>query len=384
MKNSIIKATAFLLAFIMAFSALTVGVSAVSASVAPGIDKAGAALVTGDFTAEPKPGIVNYYRFVALETGWYEIYSLGNYDTAANLFSSAPWYLWASEDDGEGKNFKLLYPLTAGETYYLTIETYETKKVMFDVKFEFLGEVELEVISYPTKNIYIKGYDTGTLSNGTEHVSIPYDGFEIKLTFGSGKIITFNDANIGNFFAGYEYDNLRTGANEICFRHGDAEVRWEIEIIENPVSSIEVVRLPDKTEYIHLIEGRTYSWAPFMKWFDPYLDLSGMKIKINYTDSTNETIEVDDSYDSSSVRIKHNGYDIAIGCHEASVGKNNVYVWYIGKMTTFEIDVVKPNIMQYFILGMMDIVHFFAAINNTENSFLKRISDWLHDFALKV
>lgn len=65
-----------------------------------------------------------YYEFTPKITGEYRFYSKGSLDTYAYLYDSEQYQLTSNDDGGEGNNFRIVYDLTAGETYYIAVELY--------------------------------------------------------------------------------------------------------------------------------------------------------------------------------------------------------------------------------------------------------------------
>ncbi|MCL2507933.1 MAG: hypothetical protein FWF05_02020 [Oscillospiraceae bacterium] len=389
MKKSMLKRTlAVLLAAVMAFS-----VFAVMGSAAPGGSFGEAILVTGDFSAVTvADDYPTFYKFVPNETGWYEIYSEAddNCDPYINLLDSDGNYLAYSDDNGIDLNFYLPCYLTAGETYYFLIRAFGLLAAEFDVKIGFLGAIqEAEITSYPAKNTFIMDYDCGVYGDDDEdyyfHLSL-YE-LEVKLTFDGGKVITLGSWEIYNKFE-ISHDKPVIGTNEIRFKSGNETVfTLDVEVIENPVKSIEVVKLPDRTDYTYRLDGYT-GGTLFNRYFQPYIFISGMEIKINYTNGTSEIVKVDDFdyyyWSDNNFYIEHNGYDINIYVESGTVGKNNVYVAYLGRYTTFEINVVKPTIMQRFFLFLMDIAGVFRDINYDQYSIWNRIYYLLRDTAREI
>ena len=75
-------------------------------------------------------GDLDFIKFVAPVTGEYQMYTMSyqsqNTDTYGYLYNSSQTQL-AYNDDGNGNlNFKIVYTLTAGQTYYIKIKHYST------------------------------------------------------------------------------------------------------------------------------------------------------------------------------------------------------------------------------------------------------------------
>lgn len=67
----------------------------------------------------------NLYRFVATGTGLITVESVANIDTYGSLWNSDGTELLTDDDDsGEGTDFKIQYPVTAGTTYLIGVRSY--------------------------------------------------------------------------------------------------------------------------------------------------------------------------------------------------------------------------------------------------------------------
>lgn len=89
-----------------------------------------------------------------------------------------------------------------------------------------------------------------------------------------------------------------------------------------PVSSIEVTKLPDKTEY--------------SIYFEEELDLSGLEITVYYTNGTS-AVWIFDGFDN----LSFNGHPIEVDTDDmVGIGTSTITVYYLGAQTTFNIEVV--------------------------------------------
>ncbi len=69
-------------------------------------------------------GGINYYKFVPTKSGKYVVYSKGDKDPKVTLYNSSGTELAKNDDGGENKNFRLVYDLQAGTTYYYAFDFY--------------------------------------------------------------------------------------------------------------------------------------------------------------------------------------------------------------------------------------------------------------------
>ena len=103
------------------------------------------------------------YRFVPSSTAWYTIHSSGSIDTMGYLLDANGNQLDTDDDDGAtGRNFRMVYRLTAGQTYYLKVKGYGSATGSFSVAVTSTVYVQtVEVI--PERMTLTKG-NTHTLS----------------------------------------------------------------------------------------------------------------------------------------------------------------------------------------------------------------------------
>lgn len=70
-------------------------------------------------------GDLDFFRFTPSRTGYYTIQSSGNTDVKATLYNNSYTDIAESDDEGGYPNFKIVYTLQAGQTYYLGIEAFQ-------------------------------------------------------------------------------------------------------------------------------------------------------------------------------------------------------------------------------------------------------------------
>ena len=81
-------------------------------------------------------GQIVYFAFTPTTSGSFTIQSIGSGDTYGTLYSSSKSSLKTSDDDGDGRNFKVTYTMTAGTTYYVAVKFYGSSATgTFKVRF---------------------------------------------------------------------------------------------------------------------------------------------------------------------------------------------------------------------------------------------------------
>ena len=69
-------------------------------------------------------GQIVYFAFTPTTSGSFTIQSIGSGDTYGTLYSSTKSSLTTNDDDGDERNFKITYTMTAGTTYYVAVKFY--------------------------------------------------------------------------------------------------------------------------------------------------------------------------------------------------------------------------------------------------------------------
>ena len=161
---------------------------------------------------------------------------------------------------------------------------------------------------------------TVTLKDGTHKSLLLNEKLEIEGCNLSFRIITPSDSLV----PGETYE--LTGAL------GHLKCKFRAEIVESPVKNIEIVKLPDKTEYV----------------VDEQFDLKGTIIRMNYNDNTYEDIvltqeiTLDHGYGEArcySERLKRYKYMYFSCDFPVSVGNNTIGIYFLDKYSECHVKV---------------------------------------------
>lgn len=105
------------------FGSATTLYAAWTSKTGESFDKAFTARANSSYTVKPlTSGQMIYYSFVPEYSGEYTIYSQGNQDTYGYLYDSYGYKITSTAYGGDGSNFKIVYNLEAGETYYIGVK----------------------------------------------------------------------------------------------------------------------------------------------------------------------------------------------------------------------------------------------------------------------
>ena len=210
-----------------------------------------------------------------------------------------------------GQNFVALYAYGIKQTYGVFFTEYRYDSA--------------EVVTMPDRTDYIVGVDdysfdpTGMVvrlyNHGEEYMDIYFDDlYEYPMMY----------------FENIDYpDEYALGDNEVKVKFaGGVTATLTVTGVENYVDSIELTKLPDKTEYTVYDE------------YSEYVSMKGAQIRINFKDGTHDYFDVEDSY-------YFNGHYIHVDLQDGwrvNEGANVVVVSYCDKTCTFNVTGVPTNI----------------------------------------
>ena len=184
------------------------------------------------------------------------------------------------------------YSYTAG-TQTLTI-TYGGCTTTFDVT--VVANVSLtgiEIVSEPDKTSYIVGED------------LDLSGLEIEATYSDGST-SYVDVSL-DMVSGFDSSVART--QTLTVTYGDCTATFDVEVVENSVSSLNITSTPSKTSY----------------YVGEDLDLSGLEIEAVYSNGSTSYVDV--------------SLDMVSGFNSSKVGTQTVTITYRGYTATFTVEV---------------------------------------------
>ena len=162
---------------------------------------------------------------------------------------------------------------------------------------------KIEIIQLPTKQEYIQNYEELDLTGGIILV-IYEDNTSEQVDMTSPQIVI------------KKFSNVILGNQEVVLEFRDFEFFITVNIIEKTVEEITVESMPIKLNYFQNIDQ---------------LDLNGGKIKVVYSDKTEEIIAMDNEF------VKISGFDNSI------CGERAVVVEYEGERTTFVVNILEKS-----------------------------------------
>ncbi len=214
-------------------------------------------------------GNAMYYYFTPDEDGYYSFYSYnGDCDPYGKILDSDMNEIASNDDGAKDYNFNVKCYLQAGVKYILVSRTYGGAEGSFSVSVKKTKVItDLEIVSMPDKTEYVKGFRPEELS---------FDGLELKVTWSDGSI-TYWEYDGELYIDDEEIDgDVEEFEDSIVFTLmcGEGSVDITITLVESPVSSIAVTKLPDRLEFI--------------RGYDP--DFIGLELTITYKDGTTKVV----------------------------------------------------------------------------------------------
>lgn len=113
--------------------------------------------------------------------------------------------------------------------------------------------------------------------------------------------------------------NLSLNQTYVTIKYNNKEINQNITVEEKTITGIVISKIPTKTQYI---QGKEQ------------LDLLGGLINISYNDGSNEEMSM------SNDQVEVTGFN------NKNIGKNTILVTYKSKTATFDIEIIKENIVQ--------------------------------------
>ena len=173
--------------------------------------------------------------------------------------------------------------------------TYQGKESTFNVQIVEKQVTKIEIIELPQVLTYVQDYGILDVTGGKIKVTFD-DQTEVIMDMTKEMVTGFNNKNVGE--------------QELTLTIGGKTVPYEVEVIDKVITNIEIVELPDKTEYT-------------LKYDE--LDLIGGKLKVTYNNKYTDVINI--------VEEMVSGFD------NTKLGKDQIKVTYGGFEQSFNVTI---------------------------------------------
>ncbi len=292
-----------------------------------------AELVLDTFTTLKLKGDDVIVSFTAPEDGFYKFYSKGNADTYATLFDSQDNKLCDNEDvdvDNGDYNFSLSYKLNAGQTYYLSVNAWDTEyySPSTRVKVEKIMGIESStVVGMPNDLTCVEGY---------EEMTFKLDGLAIDYTFSDGSVVSWvygEEWYVRDFTISCKYGLDDNGSLVVTLDCAGIKNTINFTAVENPVDYLEYVG--DDVEIYANSQGYYNEYAGY--YYYSLDSLSDEYINIHYKDGSVKTAKIWDKVDGYRIETYSTQTD-----KPWDIGENTAYVSYLGVETEVKVNILPP------------------------------------------
>ena len=188
--------------------------------------------------------------------------------------------------------------------------------------------------------------DTDSYVEFFKYTGFLHNDAVIKITYANG---TTKNANVGSVVDGYTVewsdDQATTpwvvGANNASvISYLGKTVTLPITVAANPLKNIELVQAPTREYVLGDLAYGTFG-ASNGYLFNPD-DLTGLKLKFNYTNGTSETVTAEDFNESHM--YKGYIYDLIYSEESVAVGYFPVTFKYLGRTVTYNVNVIDSDV----------------------------------------
>ena len=174
--------------------------------------------VTVDYARDITDGV---FVFTPEQSGLFDIYSTGEFDTYLIIRDSSGNRITYDDDSGEGANFRSVYRLEGGKTYYLQTRLYyEDKNGTYTVHVEFLPDIARLSVTLSDPGAMLvegwgDGYWTGDYEYSRYYYYRPSEVFSIltitaEFADGTKAVLSYDDPRISYL---YSCMNWKPGGN---------------------------------------------------------------------------------------------------------------------------------------------------------------------------
>lgn len=275
------------------------------------------------------------YKIVPAKDGRYAFRSSSDGDTKATLYDSDMTEIADDDDGGAGNNFRISASLTAGETYYLEARFFSGATGSFPVSMgETVYVTSLELLTLP---------DNTTCYQGAP--DIDYRGLSLRIGWSDGEVTEW--AYGDSMTVRVEQVDIHRNGARITVTCGDESVGFDVEVLENPVESLEITGEP-----VVLMENTGGEWRTDntgVRYFhySLYSALRKSSLTVHFKDGTDATVSLGGKvggYSTSYTDPQHIEH-FTVG------GDNSVRVSYLGVTTDIQVTVLESPVEKIEVLG---------------------------------
>ncbi|MCR4614669.1 MAG: hypothetical protein K5756_00770 [Clostridiales bacterium] len=298
------------------------------------------------------------YTFVPKKTGAY-ILSLGNRKNC-NLNVA----IYSDHMDGQfcdgfslnnAKKLSGLLQLTADVTYTIkfSVDSIWDINCTFEIE-NVVGKIDnITLVSLPQKSTYIYGVDYSSdlrldLKGLVISASVP--------TLMGKKTVEFTHSDFSfSSSSSLEYEHRPpVGKMTVKINTPLGTFDWDIKIINNPISKIEITKLPNKLVYDERTDGELF----LIVFFHPEINIDGMEITATYKNGVTEILSKANNFTSQI----YSGCGISVFEEDNIEGttfsnSSTINVSYMGLQRTYSITISRVDLVTKTLLYVKQLIN---------------------------
>lgn len=303
------------------------------------------------------------FRFTPDKDDYYAFYADTDAELNCYLYEENGDYFKKKENVSDPFLFKEF--LQQGSTYLLKVKLINGSTGSVSVSVENAPYVTaMQILSEPERTTYVSGYTNDYLD---------LTGLRINLVWSDGEELVWEDGD--EHYVRHSMLNFNVKQSTVTFNCDKAQASFELNIIPNPVESIEVLQpQPSVTEYTNgywnTRRNEVTGDIEDFYYYESDEIVSDAVIQVNYTDGTSETVSPKDML---------NGYRVNADCNQYrtpwTVGENAVTVSYLGFETTLYVTVEESPVESIEILGDAPTL-----IENADGYWVNRYNEYTDEY----
>ena len=290
----------------------------------------------------------NYLSFTPTETGMYHFYSTGGEDVYGLIFGTDGEVLAQDDDGGEGYNFKVSYPLTAGETYILDSCEIDAGAASYTVAVK-----KSDISSVTMKDVevieYVDAYFADFYNEDTDEW-LEWECYDYRVD----GVITYEDGSTSDFYNveyeteiydGQSYDSPWTVGNTytVTVVAAGVEGTFSVSVVQNPVKKIEMADIAiiegTNQESVIVNEDEEDEYEYEYYYYEGHLICT-----VTFQDNTTQTFEYGEIEMNDRWYYLHT-WDDQDEENIWGVGKHTAHAELLGVTTEFTVEIIESPVV---------------------------------------
>lgn len=283
-------------------------------------------------------------------SGYYQFWMTTDAAILAQLFTQQGDYAATLKEGGEKV---LTVYLEAGETCWLELSGNSSGNVQVLVS-EANAITQLKIQKLPTQLSFVKDQFDAWAAD-------PLEGLQLQVFWADGQVTDYvydSNTNLGGHPLQSSLNVHKDGlGGTVTVTCGGASVSYDVEFVDNPVVSLEVVG----QQAVPLLEGVYYTENYGFLYYDYAFALQGIQLKVRYSDGAEEIVD----WNVSCL----NGYCVDVSTQQGAViwtpgEENKVTFHYLGQKAELCLTMTKPTVQRIELNSVTAPEYLFGAVSS--------------------